>query len=510
MNSSQGLKESGFDVLHSQAEDTSSTYQIPIKKVGFSEFRQPTELSPSEVLVTKKEVKVETPAPVVETEKGFDVPKELIGYIDALIIQKKLPIKTLKFDIEFAKSADEIAKYLEDYADSKTIPEDDLDKLFGFIGYARNDTSNSENVSGGTNKHIPHNEVEDFFGKPEVESPAPAPAPAVETAPEPIKVEAKIESNTGLLEARVSYVDQLVPYLQKKKKDFAVYAKIMAELGGNSDMPFTGEPKELSLAREEYLKARRESGVRGIVDEIEEVEVLRAEVLKTLDAEMKMRLEKFSTAWDRYLNSQLVAESLLTDINAVEKIVDPAPFDGLRTTPEAQVQPEVVVPMETTVQQVEIQPEAIVATEIPVESERPEVVAEEKRETTPPVEPPKTEFKFEIVGEGQKIEEEAKKLAENTGNPPVDISVAEKGPAAQNVFPSEFDGKKMEIIVGSPEVSPQIRVVWDNKEIAQGSIVKGKPVVKINKNFYSGILFTDTKEEKALKFAMPIINTLRS
>jgi hypothetical protein len=156
-----------------------------------------------------------------------------------------------------------------------------------------------------------------------------------------------------------------------------------------------------------------------------------------------------------------------------EKIIDPVSYDGMRVEGEA-VQPEV--------QALEIQQ---------TEPEKVTVVEPEP----------------EIA---KNIEQQSAEVVTEPVLSPVDSTIAETSPLAQNVFPTDFDGKKLEVMHSFPDNANQIKVFYDGKEIAVGEATKKGGVVKIKKEYKSGFLLAATIEEKALKHAQTIIKTLKS
>ncbi|HEY0221004.1 MAG TPA: hypothetical protein VGC58_02150, partial [Candidatus Paceibacterota bacterium] len=131
--------------------------------------------------------------------------------------------------------------------------------------------------------------------------------------------------------ARREYIEILKPSLDKNKKDKAIYAKIMAELGGNEDMPEKDEPKELKIARKEYEKTKVEA-FSGLEGEIRELEVFKNKLLELFEERSRKIVERSLVIFDNYQNNVLVSEGLLSgDISEVDKIVNPNSFTGMRT-----------------------------------------------------------------------------------------------------------------------------------------------------------------------------------
>jgi hypothetical protein len=455
MNSPQGLEN--FDVLTSQVGD-GYTHKVPIHKIGESPFNkvvQPTEILPnsndeSEEVNTK-----------IESSEDFSVPKALLDYLDTLIVKKKLPLRTLRFDIEFSKSKQEVAGHLQTQAEKiGNIETEDLDKLFGFIGYGRQSDesqsfSHKENIEDSI---VPEAQIETQG----TEVPIEVREEVVESAP--------TVDLTGL---RQEFSKLKIEHRRKLGNDKTVYKRMMSGLGADREMPVRPEPQELVDIRNEYITARRKANL-SLEGNLQESQSLIDAEAELLSESSRARISKALSLIDYYPNiSQFGEAIMLADSSSVEKIIDPVSYDGMRVEGEA-VQPEV--------QALEIQQ---------TEPEKVTVVEPEP----------------EIV---KNIEQQSAEVVEEPVLSPVDSTIAETSPLAQNVFPTDFDGKKLEVMHSFPDNANQIKVFYDGKEIAVGEATKKGGVVKIKKEYKSGFLLAATIEEKALKHAQTIIKTLKS
>jgi uncharacterized protein (UPF0297 family) len=525
MISSQGSQSSDFDVLNSQRGGSDdAVHVIKINKkigdTGFPKSLQPTELNPvippasDGVVASKEEVK---------KPSGYIVPKEILDYLDILIVKKKIPLRTLKFDIEFSKSKEEIAKHLEEHSSTvNNIDKSDLDKLFGFIGYAEPAVVPEENDADVQNENV--QEI--------------AQATVSENLNQNIVKEDTKPVDLKLL--RDKYSSLRIEYLKKIKQDKYVYKMMMNQLGGNKSMPDRPEPINLTEARKEYYQARSSQKMSREVSINESVLYAESEI-PNFSIKTQERLKKALSTFDSYSNLPQVSEALLSaDFSAVEKIIDPDSFGGMRVT-SAEIKnditpvdiieteprkPEldaVLLPSEKLLKMESAKTEEVkveVATPkynpedvkvelmlasganfLPKKVVEPEKIAEEVK---------KEEVVTEKVEEKQVEETKKEEVSENAEKPaempPVDSIVADKPAEAQNVFPTEFEDKRLEVHHGFPGNPNEIKVSYDGKEIAKG-LVGGK--IAINKEFKAGFLLADTQEQRALKYAHTIIKTLK-
>lgn len=465
MNSPQGLEN--FDVLTSQVGD-GYTYQVPIHKIGESAFTkvpQPTELSP----IIPEEKHDEIVENNFESQEDFSVPRQMLDYLDTLIIKNKLPLRTLRFDIEFSKSRQEVANHLQTQAEKVgNIETEDLDKLFSFIGYGRQNTeSEDDSQSDSKNPDITSEEVtQEVSGEEEVS----------------MKVEEE-EQPVDLSGLRDSYSTLHMDYRAKVLNDRRIYKRMMTELGADKDMPIRPEPKELVEARREYLELRKGASL-GLNEGIDESQRLSDASLGSLSESTRDKIKKAKSFFDYYPNSTQFSESILSaDLGGVERIVDPVAYEGMRVENIEQN-----IPAETS---------GVVDT--PTDN----VSIEEK--IIEKVDEPQSEAQNNVDLVQNDVFSETVPISTT-----VDSSIAETIPLAQNVFPTEFEGKKLEVMHSFPNNPNEIKVFYDGKEIATGEATKNGGVVKIGKQYKSGFLLADTVEEKALKHSASIIKTLKS
>ncbi len=503
---SQGSQMPDFDVLNSQrGGGDDAVHVIKIKKnigdVVFAKIIQPTELNPVEeegeenvVVETKKETKAEK----------YVVPREIVDYLDQLIVKKKLPLRTLKFDIEFSGSKEEVARHLKEHtAKIGNIDAPDLDKLYAMIGYGIQDEIPSiPDVASENNQSIPEIEEKHIDEGAVSVSLLSVPEPVTATESE------KTLTLVDLSILRSSYVAELVAYRKKMREASKLFEMMVSNLGGKRDMPRKPEPVELIKAREEYLSARNNliAGFDAGVDEA--IRVVEAETGKVSPKAQRMT-HKAIALFDSYESATQISYAILSrDLGMISSIVEPKPFEGMRTEKVVEVTPQVEPSHEVLIKE-ENQPEALEKKEIPV-------VQDEKVEKVENIVPIEVELVQEptnfVPKKEQNVEEKPAEPAKTEivpENAPVDISIAELPVTPQNIFPTEFEDKKLEVQHGFPGKPNEIKVFYDGKEIATGEVTKDGGKVKIKKDFKSGWLLVDTQEERALKYAMTIIETLK-
>lgn len=531
MISSQGSQSTDFDVLNSQrTSDSDVVHVIKINKkiqdTGFTKVIKPTELTPA----PQPDLNSSGKSKSIPEEK-FVVPKELTDYLDFLIVKKKLPLRTLRFDVEFSRSKEEVAKHLEDHSEKiGNIEAKDLDKMFSFIGY-------------GKEISIP----EDVVVKNE--NTQPILQDAVSAADEVKAVTQKVAevSNVSLEILRANYANLYISHIQKLKSDIKVYKMMMSQLGANKVMPTRPEPTELIIARKEYHDARKKAGF-DLDKSIEESFSLISSEVVAFPMRAQERLKKAFSYFDNYVNDAQVSESLMNaDSGSIALIVDPNTYGGMRAEKIIQqVSPkeETQIISETTPKPIggiiNYAKESVLVKEIQKKEEieqikpKPELVPEKKIEKIhhkeikqsklvdlAPEKPeviPVPEIKVEIIQSFEnfipKTEEKSLEIPKNKfavrkveEKLPVDSAIAQTPLVAQNVYPTEFEDKKLEVQHGFPGKPNDLKVFYDGKEIAKG-IVGGK--VAINKEYKSGFLLADTQEERALSHAHKIIKTLRA
>jgi hypothetical protein len=94
---------------------------------------------------------------------------------------------------------------------------------------------------------------------------------------------------------------------------------------------------------------------------------------------------------------------------------------------------------------------------------------------------------------------------------PEEVRVPEKPITGKYVFPFEFYAKKLYLVRGETDGSDDtvIKVFFGNKQIAQGRVASGGQEIEINPEFKSGLTGKETIEERAFKYILPAIKTLR-
>ncbi|MFZ2523034.1 MAG: hypothetical protein WAW92_01470 [Minisyncoccia bacterium] len=509
MISSQGSNTADFDVLNSQkGEVDSAVHVIKIRNIqdaGFQKIQKPTELEPIAVPGVDTSTDVEEPKP----ESNYKVPKEIVDYIDQLIVKKKLPLRTLKFDIEFSNSKKEVARILADHAEKiGNIDLDDLNKLYEMISLTGQDEAhNVSEVVTENNQEIPGivDEVEGSALDTTVNLlSVPQAAPQVEKTP---------ITPADLSILRASYVLQLVSYRRKVINDSKVFQMMMSNLGAEKNMPNRPEPVELLHAREEYQNAHGElvHGLDGSIDET--TKFVEAET-GSLAPKAQQRIRRGLSMFDNYTNATQISEAMLSSsISMVGSIIDPNSYEGMRTEKVVIQMPQLVASVPASEKIVD----SVIKEEVPtveVKQIVPEDTQDLKVENIVPVEvelvQEPTNFIPKKVETKQESEIIVQKTPETVQTAPVDSIVAESPVTPQNVFPTEFEGKKLEVQHGFPGKPNEIRVFYDGKEIATGEVTTSGSKTKIIKEFKSGWLLADTEEEKALKHAQIIIKTLRA
>lgn len=263
-----------LDILHKQSEDSDVEYHIPIRKIKFEDTPKPTELAPEK--------------PQKSTvENKFAVPNVALDYLDDMIFRRKIPVRSLRFDIENSTSISEAVKYLT----NARVDEEDRKKLLSFFGDKKTEEVTVFNESSFDSK---------------------------------------------LEEARVEYASELVPHLQKTKSHRKVYEKMMSSLGEDREMPKKAESRELVHTRDEYFKVREERskslfGTNGDVsDAVLEVSKLQDEVIKKHSTKEQKFVNKALKLWDANISDvhETVTLPMLGD---VEFVAHRSRFDGLRT-----------------------------------------------------------------------------------------------------------------------------------------------------------------------------------
>ncbi len=564
MISSQGSQTSDFDVLNSQKrDDDSAVHVIKInKKIGDHKFPkaiQPTELNP--VIVDDAEgdsVKSEAASQVTR----YSAPKELLDYLDNLIIKKKLPLRTLKFDIEFSKSKDEVAEHLEEHAKKVgNIEKPDLDKMFSILGVDEKDVQLQPEASTEVENENPKN-ILDIQG-------------SLNALSQQLTHESVPGQILDIKTLRDHYASQRVEYIKKVREDSKVYRIMMSQLGASKMMPERPEPTELIEAREEYFTLRKKLELER-QESIKESGFFADSELPNFSIKHQERLKKALAVFDVYENITQVSESIMNaDAKSIEKIVDPESFDGMRVSSsevpieshEAEPVVEVrkaeldadLVPSEKLLsmdiktaddkkpnedvtskyktEDVKIEvmgasginflprkdfPVFVVSEQHPEKNKKTDVevkasvvvqeiseseakIEEEIKEVTPNIEN-KEEKKSEEEVKTENVIIEDKKEEKISETVPVDSKVAVTPVSAQNVFPTEFEDKRLEIHHGFPGNPNEIKVFYNGQGIAKGEV--GKKIT-VYKNFKSGFLLADTPEERALKYAHTIIKTLK-
>lgn len=541
MISSGGSQASDFDVLNSQKGDDAAIHVIKInKKIGDSVFTkaiQPTELPPVPPIVVVDGAQLNEE---VKPQKKYSAPKELLDYLDILIVKKKLPLRTLKFDIEFSKSKEEVARHLEDHKEKiGNIDGPDMDKLFGFIGYGQEEVAaipSSDTDVSTENMQV----IKDVQG-------------SLNSLAEVVSRDAVPGQVLDIKTLRDHYALTHVEYARKVKEDTVVYKIMMSQLGSSRSMPERPEPEELLEARKEYYQTRKEKKLDR-ESSIHESALYSDSEIPHFSIKMQERLKRAMETFDVYVNIVQLSESLLgADTSSLEKIVDPEKFEGMRVTEEAVAsevevrKPEldaVLVPSEKiatmAIAHTEEHKEDDVTKKYDPQDVRFEIMSASGANFIPKnvvdtiSAPGKAEDKSvkmvsqvvtpevpaNIVSEMRKeevvVEKSQEKMDKDRAQPeveekpvemaPVDSVVAEQPPKAQNVFPTEFEDKTLEVHHGFPGKPNEIKVFYGGREIASG-LAGGR--VAINKEFKAGFLLADTVEERALKHAHTIIKTLK-
>lgn len=498
MISSQGSQQSDFGVLNSQTSGKDdAVHVIKInKKIGdskFSKIPQPTEI------LLKSDIKIETTHEdqrEADQGVGFVTPRVLVDYLDFLIIKKKLPLRTLKFDIEFSKSRDEVVRRLEKHAkEIGNIEKVDLDKLFAFIdanrelgSLVKSDSENLKNIL----------DTEDSEGSDKPES----------------------DTQPDLSSSRSVFARLLVLERQKARKDREVFKMLVSDLandlGVKKEMPAKPESLELIDARKDYHEARKHS-FRGITGCFEEAEVFNQEQTNNLPPKTQGILRKSLSLLDSFDKSTEFSEALMSaDLRGVNNIIQSNTFSGMRIdAPSTEVLHNNVIEKAEKIHAVLMPSSSLIIKNSPEEDVKNHSVSSgtttSDAETPVQVEVMEALNNFvpkndELVVEKSPEESQSGNVAKNA---PVDSTIAEEPQNPQNVFPTEYEGKSLEVQHGFPGKPNEIRVFYDNKEIAVGEVTRDGGKIKVKKEFKSGFLLADTIEERALKHARTIIKTLK-
>ncbi len=262
-----------------------------------------------------------------------------------------------------------------------------------------------------------------------------------------IKISKVLETNNSELDlSRTEYVRELVPYINLQKIKRTSYKKIMADLGTEKEMPETSKPKELVLAREEYLKIKnKERGDRG--EDVNEVLNLRSEII-SMYPNVERVISKALSSWDKLSNEKNInAKIALTyDLNFLsytEPVKTPT-YEGLRANKE---------------------------------------ISEEKIETP-------------------KIEEVLQQI------PIMKMPEVAVVPET-NVSSITFEGKEIKILRNIDIIPQEITVIFDEKEIAKGILTNKGPSIKVDPRYKAGFLLAPTREENAFAKALPVIKSFK-
>ena len=440
LNGGLNPKKGHFDVLHSQTEEGADVeHRIPIK-IDFANIPKPTELEPLRPkpdridINPKMGIKLERPVEQereTEAEEKFAVPAALIAYLDRLIIKGKRPLKGLKFDVEESSSVDEIVHHLS-YSD--LITPEETEEMLAMAGHSASKTEI-------------HREIKDDVEKDAKQN----------TRATNVKSEEIEDLDQKLSRARLEYAQQLVPYLEAIRSKRSLYLKLMSDLGVSKDMPLKDKPRELVDARKEYLEIRKKKkeSLQGgdIAYDIEEISLLRREILNMLPSHTQEVVGKGIKGWDKIprQDNTKVLTALADNLTFLSYTPPPeAPaYEGLRVKPEDFIE----------------------------------------KKTMPKV---AEEIKPEVLTTGLSSETKTEKLSSN-----------------EVVFPLDFEGKRLEVVRGGKENPKMVRVVLNGEEIASGTITDRGPDIKIDTRFKAGFLLAETEQERAFKKALSIMNTLK-
>ena len=424
-----------LDALHSQTDNPE--HRIPITKItkirDFSEIQK----KPTDIDLSELEEKTER-----SEEKKFSVPQPLLDKLEELV-KEGHQLRSLKFDIEESLSVDEIVKRL---SSSTLLTPKETEELLTLVWYTKNKTQIFEQEK---EKITQVESVEDLDEK--------------------------------LARTRGDFVELFVPYIKSIDDKKIAYAKLILNLKENSPMPTLDEPKELVLARREYLEVRKQkrelSEDKDLFD-IEETAILRAEIWKLTSERVGMIIEKGAKNWSRSQDNENASLALLEDLGfLVHPIPAPVPvYSGFRPSPEELKKAEEVI---------EIKPEEI----IPVAQVIPVIETQQAR--SPELVP---EVKAEQVQAQEVVKEE---------------TISSPDVIPEFIVPIPFGEKEIKVCRGSGDDMSIIRVLLNDVEIAKGKITNKGSEIKIHKNFEHTFMMADTEEEKALKVAGGIIKTFK-
>lgn len=282
------VEETSFGVLDSQREANAEAF--PGDDL-FRKMKKPTDIDLSSF--SKSEQKQNTNTSKIFQKKEiskFKVHPEVINYIDNLILTEKLPLKTLRFDINESVSNEEVIKYI---LDSKILTQKHKDEILSLIGFKK-----SEEL--------------DFVTKPENTS---------------IN---KDDLVNDLEKLRAEYVEELVPYLEKITRDKKVFLGLMSQFGEKREMPEKDLPKSLVSVKNEYFNVRKKYSKTfenfDALEDLSEVENMREAVLSHLSDSVKEKLNKSEKNFDKVIGDFSIALSFDLDLLPQTE----STFDGLR------------------------------------------------------------------------------------------------------------------------------------------------------------------------------------
>ncbi len=394
-----GRKDNYLDILHRQADGPE--YKIPIKKIDFRTLRKPTDIDP--LPQEKEAISPEEKSGVIfestVSSQSYKTPNKLIEYINILIKENR-PLKGLRWDIEEAKSLDEIVSRL---TKTNLLSKEECDEAISCCQYP--------------NKEI---KLHVAYTDPHHES-------------------------TDLTLARKEYVEALVPYLKKLEEKKISYRKLMQGLGAQKDMPLPGEPKELVNARNDYYKARnkdkKSSGQIEKIYDIMEVSNLRQEILALQSERTQIFIDRANKKWEKIsrIDNVNVLTALLSDLTFLS-YVPPKDENYVGLRPE----------------KINIQ----------------EVIEEKPVET-----------KSEVVEEKQE--------------PKADHAI--------QISNLTFDDKPLQVILNTDAEPQTIQVIFNDNEIASGTLTRKGPSIKVHSRYKAGFLLAKTMEEKAFENANSLI-----